>query len=279
MSHRSLLDAGETLLRDVADGDVRIARPDWKNPFSPEGAGLEFVSKLPFSELIGKYRDLLIALTHYAQYLRVYAPKGAEPDTNAVRLDEKRNCTDAIWHTDEVHRDNGSVTVVLGESPVATGIAQKSAIAAAWLRRVPPFLSSFGWVEDLRREARGYSAMFTENAGMQRLFEAYEDEAANEATLSEFWERVRDVNLSANAEWIGMTPGELGGMEQGIVVSKGVYHNRALVADSLELAGRRKRRIELQPEPVFRGEIDLRMGDVAAGADAEIDIDWLRRRS
>ncbi len=278
MSRRSLLDIGKTLLHDIRDGELRIARPDWRNPFSSEGAGLEFVSKLPFDELIGRHRDLLIALTHYAHYLRVYAPAGSDMNAETAEpLGANRDPTDMIWHTDRVHRDDGAVTVILGQSPIATGIAQKSDVAKEWLKRIPGFLSFFSWAEELRREANGESATFSDDFGMQRMFEAHKEQGVDTSLSHPFWDGVADVNAHVRAEWIGMAPSECADFEQGVFVSKGVYHNRARVQDILELNGRQKRRIELKPDADLRAAIDRRVAHLSAAAEASIDVDWLRR--
>jgi hypothetical protein len=261
---------------------ISVMRPQWHNSASEDGTGLEIVTSKTLAEFIAGQREQLIALTYYAHWMVVYcAPGGPQVTDTPTPLDESRNESDMIWHTDRIHRDRGSVNVIEGTSAIPTGLAPKWLIHARAAERVHAY--DFLWQF---KRVRGHildwqsTHMPYKDTGTEYLFDLwrttflYKDIAIEEKQKS-FWDDIRAINSDPAIPWLGQPTGEKDGMNIGIFTSRMHYHCKGL--DPNHAAGRdgKKQRHELEPSYKLRKEIDGRLSHLAHSDKPEgIDADW-----
>lgn len=279
-------------LKDIAERmDVfthaRVVRPNWRNPADAEGVGLELVTDLTLEVLLKTHRSRLMALTYGAQFLQVYTASAPLPvagqgiDDTPLPLNHERHVTDMIWHTDKVHRDHGSVNVIVGESSVPSGLASKAVIGRAMEQATGATRNLWAQLHlHLHRLKTGQAGLLYSDTASDILADVWQNlevvrrAEANIAELqAEFWSYVQAIGDQEDILWIGQTPAEYAGRTQAIFTAITGYHCKHYDAMHGVPSTRQKFRLELRPTQNLRRHLDAAFQHLSTQNQAPSGLD------
>ncbi len=266
--------------------NVQVLQPELQNPATTDGVGLELVTKKTLVELVRLHRAKLMALTYAAQFLVVYSAPSSETvasATEAVPLDHTRNHTDMIWHTDQVHREHGSVNIIEGESTIATGLAPKyliNGLAHSKTDTTELIWPQLGINKHVLRS--NHAKMLYTDVGTLFLHEAWQSidigrkhEANIEALRVDFWHYIQAINSDPHLVWIGEVPAPYQGLNQAIFTARTGYHCKQFDSTHGTETTRRKRRLELRPSLKLRRNFDNQFAHLTTENQARpLDQAW-----